>query len=422
MKRFYLAGHTNFGNRGNEALARSTLKLLTERFGEVELLVPSYAPSDDRRQWRDSERQGVRFVAVPEFPSTIRWWSRADRLAPMLAKNWFPRYVVPPRFAKDVESCDGIVASGGDVISVDYGVPSLLWNMGFLDHFAQRGMPTLVWAASLGPFVGSEVEQLAVKFFRKLPAITVRETITEAYLHRLGLGSITKLVADPAFVLDKEIVDLKELECASSSDFLIGLNVSPLIAKFRPRGEQSSVMIKEIAQFIRKAVSETGGTVVLIPHVGPLDGSTSDNDDHDYLRRVATEVADLQSRVRLLPKNLNASQLKFAISQCRFFIGARTHSTIAAFSNGVPTICIAYSVKAKGLNIDLFGDERYVIDTPKVTSESLWGGLQRLVTDEESLKALLKHKMIEWQARAKETAAVMERLTAGRSMLGPVAA
>jgi polysaccharide pyruvyl transferase WcaK-like protein len=58
-----------------------------------------------------------------------------------------------------------------------------------------------------------------------------------------------------------------------------------------------------------------------------------------------------------VPGNIGARQVKWVISKCRYFIGARTHATVAAFSTGVPTISIAYSKKARGINRDIFGHE-----------------------------------------------------------------
>ena len=56
------------------------------------------------------------------------------------------------------------------------------------------------------------------------------------------------------------------------------------------------------------------------------------------------------------------------ISQCRFFIGARTHSSIAAYSSYVPTLVVGYSVKARGIARDLFGDEeKYVLPVQTIT-------------------------------------------------------
>jgi len=44
------------------------------------------------------------------------------------------------------------------------------------------------------------------------------------------------------------------------------------------------------------------------------------------------------------------------------FAGARTHSTIAALSSGVPTLSFAYSIKAQGINRDIFGHADYCME------------------------------------------------------------
>jgi polysaccharide pyruvyl transferase WcaK-like protein len=50
-------------------------------------------------------------------------------------------------------------------------------------------------------------------------------------------------------------------------------------------------------------------------------------------------------------------------------VGARTHSTIAAYSSGVKTLVIGYSVKSRGIAKDLFGDyEGYVLPVQELSS------------------------------------------------------
>ena len=61
--------------------------------------------------------------------------------------------------------------------------------------------------------------------------------------------------------------------------------------------------------------------------------------------------------------------IKGYISRCELFIGARTHATIAAYSTGVPTLVLGYSVKARGIAKDLFGtEENYVIPVQTIDS------------------------------------------------------
>ena len=76
----------------------------------------------------------------------------------------------------------------------------------------------------------------------------------------------------------------------------------------------------------------------------------------------------LSNRVIFVQEN-NAMSLKYIISQCCMFIGARTHSTIAAYSTCVPTLVLGYSIKAKGIAKDLFGNyENYVLPTQELST------------------------------------------------------
>ena len=74
--------------------------------------------------------------------------------------------------------------------------------------------------------------------------------------------------------------------------------------------------------------------------------------------------------VLFLLEDMSCEQLKGYIAKCRFFIGARTHSTIAAYSSCVPTLVVGYSVKAIGIARDLFGiEDNYVISVQSLEKE-----------------------------------------------------
>ena len=152
-------------------------------------------------------------------------------------------------------------------------------------------------------------------------------------------------------------------------------------------------MRTEIVEFIRVTVKNYDMSVLLIPHVVPLNGD-SKNNDADYMRPVVDSLSDLGSRVRMMDSALNAAQIKQVISQCRFFIGARTHATIAALSSIVPTVSIAYSIKAKGINQDLFGHQDAVIESAEVSQTSLLAGLEWLHTHEQELCEQLTLRLV----------------------------
>ena len=398
--KFYFAGHSTFGNRGCEALVRSTIGLLRERLPSATFIVPSSNIALDRRQWPQAETLGVKFVAEPPFPAVIKWWNRAGRVLPPVHRLFVPRYSLDTSSQSALAASDVVIMSGGDVISLDYGLASLYRWTGLAENALALGKPIGMWAASVGPFKREpRVEALVANQLRRYAAISVREGATMDYLSSLGIKS--EKVADPAFTLQPEAFDDAALMPAGTEG-VIGLNVSPLIRGYRPDEASRRALDAEIVGFIRELLSSPDSRdfgVLLIPHVGMLDGS-SENSDHHYMQGLLDRADFDAARVRLAPPVLNAAQIKHLIARCRFFIGARTHATIAAFSSGVPTVSIAYSVKAKGINQDLFGHLDFVLETPEVTAAALLEHLRRLFAAEAKVRSTLDETMPQVRQRA----------------------
>lgn len=395
--KFYLAGQTNFGNRGCEALVRGTTKMLRERDAGAQILCPLDNIDRDGAQWPAAAQAGVEFISSPVFPKSVRWWARGNRLLP-LERFGPPRFATDPATKRALAESNALIMTGGDIVTLDYGVMSLYQWCRFIENAIDDGVPAVLWAASVGPFTANPaVEQVMARHLKRYAAITVRETVSLEYLRSIGVDQV-ELVADPAFHLGPEPFECADLVGGDGRDAL-GFNVSPLIRKFRGGASEASTMDQEIRGFIARVLAETDLAVVLVPHVGPLDGSDWNSDWH-YMKALLDDLPGADGRVRLAPATLNAGQLKHLIGRCRYFIGARTHSTIAAISQGVPTMSIAYSIKAKGINQDLFGDLRYVLETPSVSANSLWGALERLRADEAGIRAVLADRLPQWRERA----------------------
>jgi len=387
MRRFYLSGQRTFENRGCEAIIRSTVLMLNNVFGPVEVLVPSDNIKRDRHQWHESADFGVEFVQA-HLPLFTRYWVHFQRLPiPFLKRIGWP-FPFPDWLKEQIESVDAILAVGGDNYSLDYRLPSLL--MGIDKLAMDMGKPVILWGASVGPFEKEPYFVPAVRqHLYRMPMIAVRETISESYLkENLGLNNVT-LMADPAFSLIPEPVSVAAFWPEEQGHGVIGLNVSFLLERYRNDNQNLRF---EIMQFIRSVVQEKNMAVLLVPHVVAMD-SGSKNNDAVYMQPILDSVRDLGSKVRMIEPTLNAAQIKQVISQCRFFIGARTHSTIAALSSAVPTVSIAYSIKAKGINQDLFGHLDAVLETTKVSKTNLLGALNWLEANESVLRKQLKEKI-----------------------------
>jgi len=398
MKSFYLTGHKTFGNRGCEAIVRSTVGLLKQQFGDIEVLVPSNDILRDSGQWPDAEVSGVRFV--PDYsPSYTRYWVHLQRLPIRSLKQAGWPFPISRELRETFAGVDAVISIGGDNYSLDYRLPSLI--MGIDKLAMDMGKPVILWGASVGPFEQEpDFVPAITKHLSRMRLIAVRESVSYRYLtQHLGLGNVMQM-ADPAFTLSRQAVEC-ELFCPTSSVYgVLGLNVSPLIERYKKAGKD---LRKETAAFIRYAVEKKGMGVLLVPHVVPLDGSEFNNDAH-YMQSILDEVADLSASVKMMPDHFNAAQIKDVIGHLRFFIGARTHATIAALSSGVPTISIAYSVKAKGINKDIFGTEEPVLQTSDLSNGSLRELLEWLFEEEKELRDILSARIPQLQEAAKQAA------------------
>ena len=402
--KFYLTGQRTFGNRGCEAIVRSTVRMLNQTFDEVEVLVPSDDIKRDQKQWSEAGGQGVRFVE-DYFPAQTRLWAHLQRLPLKVLKRAGWPFPFPQNVRDEIKSVDAVLSIGGDNYSLDYRLPSLLMG---LDRLAMDlGKPVFVWGASVGPF---EAEPHFVPTIRehlaKMRLIGVRESISYEYLTgKLGLKNVIQM-ADPAFTLAKEPVDTSSFWPQTENNNVIGLNISPLIERYKKDGQD---LRYETLIFIRDAVAKGFG-VLLTPHVIPLDNSVKNN-DAIYMAGMLEELKDLGGAVSIMPSEFNASQIKQVVSQFRFFIGARTHATIASLSTGVPTLSISYSVKAKGINKDLLGEMPVVLPTPQLSASSLMMGLEYLMNNEILIRAHLEAKLPDWRKRVEIAAeALKERM------------
>ncbi len=398
-KQIYLAAQSTFGNRGCEALARSTVALLRQHLGDVRVLIPSRDIARDSAQWPDAAAHGVAFVPAPPVPSLYVNWGRLCRFLPGWIHLPWPRMRISQALANELAGCDAVVSIGGDNYSLDYDLASLFYYVGIAEAALRLGKPVVLWGASVGPFARlPSVEKQMATHLRHLNLIAVRENNTREYLQQLGIAENVLPVVDSAFLMMPEEVGTPGFWPKAGDQGVIGLNVSPLIEKVRAKGGDKGGIRREVAGFIKAAAAE-GRSILLIPHVAPLDGGPVNNDE-EYLRELLAETGNCGGRVSIVPRGMNAPQLKFVISSCRFFIGARTHATIAALSTGVPTISIAYSIKARGINRDLFGHERYVLDTATVSADTLRESLQCLEQDESTIRQHLAARLPEWRRRA----------------------
>ncbi|WP_066056281.1 polysaccharide pyruvyl transferase family protein [Robertmurraya korlensis] len=347
-------------NRGCEAIVRSTATIIKNKIDNSRVYLASGKPETDKFI---EKIDGV----FDGSTRTIKKYSK-DWIISMLNVKLFKddTYAISryeENTIKHMKNMDVLLSVGGD--NYCYGDQPALY---VIDKKAkEQGKKLVLWGCSIGE---EDITEHTLKDLKLFDLILARETLTYNMLKGKGLTNV-ELCADSAFTMEKEELDLPN---GWQQGNTVGLNFSPLVLSRNPKSEQS------VRDLIRHIIDVTDMTIALTPHV-IIDG----NNDYEVLQKFYEEFKDT-GRVILLPNNLNAIQYKGYIARMRFFIGARTHATIAAYSNYIPTMVLGYSVKSKGIAKDLFGEEKLVLNINEISnSDLLKTYFDEMVNEEEEI-------------------------------------
>lgn len=398
---FWLIGNGGFYNRGCEAIFRTTADLISQEFSGARFTAWS---SDSETDARESKMGNVRWRADQE--NGWLWGGRSPWRIVIPAVQRVPPGGLRTAVSRALACPDCVLSLGGDNFSLDYGLPKKFVSQ--CEYFLRHGIPTAIWSASIGPFSGEpEYEKSVAEFLKRVSLITARESGTVDYLDSIGVRENVVKVHDVAFALEPEPYASPESAFFEGDD-IIGINVSGLILKWYANDARAFQC--EIVAFIEMLLGK-GYRVALIPHVSK-PGAPMALNDHAFLREIRGQISAGEDRVLLLPDGIPTRQLKWAISRCRIFFGARTHATIAAISSGVPTIAIAYSAKARGIWNDVFESTDYLLDTDKVSAHMLTEKFELVLSDERAIRETLSSKKAIMRQGAKKNALALRELLA----------
>ncbi len=179
---------------------------------------------------------------------------------------------------------------------------------------------------------------------------------------------------DVAFTLDSRKRDLYHVEppIETTLNFpLVGLNVNGLMYN-GGYNRQNMFNLKcdyklFLSKLIQRFMESTPAHILFIPHTfGPLGNINSDPDAcRDLLRRF---TGQFKNRIHMMEQEYDQSEIKGLIGCCDFFIGSRMHACIAALSQEIPTVGLAYSRKFLGV-FESVGSGDMVIDSRLVGTD-----------------------------------------------------
>lgn len=386
-RKYLLYMHAGSGNHGCEAIVNSLCHLIGAKDKEDITLVSNNKAEDERYSLGklcnivQEQKMGEHFVTHVLY--YIYRKITGD-------KESFLNY----RYKKagKYSDYDLAISIGGDNYCYDIMVDDLVLANSM---FNSKGLKTVLLGCSIEPTLLKNPR--IVEDMKRYSLIISRESITTKALKDAGVDKVVQL-PDPAFVLEPVY---REFPKNFKEGNTVGINVSPMILDYESKNS-SGIVWKNYVKLLSYILKETDMNVALVPHV-----IWDRSNDNIPIKRLYDELKDEYADRIALVQDGTCQELKGDIARCRFFVGARTHSTIAAYSMGVPTLVVGYSVKSIGIARDLFGtEEGYVVDVRELSdANKLSDCFQKMILMENDIRNCLiekKHRYLRKVSMLKE--------------------
>lgn len=341
--KFYFPIHLDGGNRGCEGIAKGTALILNETKANLVGLC--------RNIPLDTQLGIANFITLIPYKTLTLLEKVYNKMIKVLKILHIGRHLKYKEvdqmrlFLRYVSSDDIMVSTGGDMMCYDDSSPSI----SSVKLAKERGIKTVLWGCSMGKENLTPQKEIVLKNFSLIYA---RETLSYNFFKSIGLENVI-CFPDPAFVLDSENCILPD--CFRTEE-IVGLNLSNFIIG---NNDLNTPFGDEVRKMLSYIFDHTDMHVLLVPHV-----MWQGQDDRFICNVIVSEFKNYSSRISVLDsERRNYLQIRYVISKCHSFIGARTHAVISAYSTCVPAIALGYSIKSKGIAKDLHLPDELVVDT-----------------------------------------------------------
>jgi polysaccharide pyruvyl transferase WcaK-like protein len=302
----------------------------------------------------------------------------------------FVRFCISPkqwRSIKDYLQFDCILnIGGGDSFSDIYGTTRFK-SINSQNIIARLlGKKYILLPQTIGPFKSKVVKKKAFKSINNASVVMPRDTKSLTYIRENSNSNEYHETMDLAFFMPYR----KE---KSENQFInVGLNVSALCWHGGyTRDNQFGLKVdykKLTREIISRFLSNDKVNLFLVPHV-VHEKYHIENDYHTSYKLIE-EIN--HPRLKISPFFLNPIYAKNFISSLDFFVGARMHSTIAAYSSEVAVFPLAYSRKFNGLFEDTL-NYSYLGDMKEESESEIIAKMEDAFENRSDLKLLIKKNL-----------------------------
>jgi polysaccharide pyruvyl transferase WcaK-like protein len=254
-----------------------------------------------------------------------------------------------------------------------------------------------------GPFASAPARAAARAVLRRAGRCYARDRESLAAIQRLlgqGGAPAASFCPDVAFALEPVkggfvTIQPPLLPRAAAAPPLVGLNISGLLAI----GGYSRDNMFELAcdynalieGLIEALMRRSDAHLLIVSHV--LDDS-AESDLPAALKTWRRSFAKHERRLHLVTGRYGPAHIKQVIGLCDLFIGSRMHACIAALSQGIPALGIAYSLKFRGV-FESAGVEDLVLDARRLGEAEIIDRCLGALRERERLAGQLARRLPE---------------------------
>lgn len=288
----------------------------------------------------------------------------------MINQNLWLRHLVTADFIGSI--------AGGDSFSDIYSIERLIYIALPQILVLLLGKPLVLLPQTIGPFNSILAKKISRFILERAQKIYARDHISLTTIKKKFCLDNSRLAFcyDMGFILKAKIDRSKMppwLEEVDHSRPVIGLNISGLLYiggytknnMFGLKSDYRAVIYQLIKYLIRK----NNTSIILVPHVLG-HGQSSESDVTACLEVLRETEKEFRKFLHIVENNYNQHELKAIIGQCDFFLGSRMHACIAALSQGIPVVALAYTRKFIGVFQSL-GLENLVVDLRRYDEDSV---------------------------------------------------